>query len=111
MLQKAGYKGEKIVILANKRSSVPSFNTAVIAQAMMQAGGEEWKHYNELFRDEILKHQGEDGVWRAPGSGNDLHLHGKNTLNGKIYRNAICTLMLEVYYRFLATGGGGGHGI
>ncbi len=39
LLQKAGYKGEKIVILANKRSSVPSFNTAVIAQAMMQAAG------------------------------------------------------------------------
>ncbi|WP_306223539.1 ABC transporter substrate-binding protein [Bosea beijingensis] len=39
LLQKAGYKGEKIVILANKRSSVPSFNTAVIAQAMMQAVG------------------------------------------------------------------------
>ena len=39
LLQKAGYKGEKIVILANKRSSAPSFNTAVIAQAMMQAAG------------------------------------------------------------------------
>nr|WP_047582281.1 ABC transporter substrate-binding protein [Methylobacterium sp. ZNC0032] len=39
LLQKAGYKGEKIVILANKRSSVPSFNTAVIAQAMMQVVG------------------------------------------------------------------------
>jgi len=39
LLQKAGYKGEKITILANKRSSVPSFNTAVIAQAMMQAAG------------------------------------------------------------------------
>lgn len=39
LLQKAGYKGEKITILANKRSSVPSFNTAVIAQAMMQAVG------------------------------------------------------------------------
>ena len=39
LLQKAGYKGEKITILANKRSRVPSFNPAVIAQAMMQAAG------------------------------------------------------------------------
>jgi len=39
LLQEAGYKGEKIVILANKRSTVPSFNTAVIAQQMMQAVG------------------------------------------------------------------------
>ncbi|WP_439499384.1 ABC transporter substrate-binding protein [Bosea sp. (in: a-proteobacteria)] len=39
LLQKAGYKGEKITILANKRSTAPSFATAVIAQAMMQAVG------------------------------------------------------------------------
>jgi hypothetical protein len=84
------------------------------AQAMMQAGDAEWKHYNEVFRDEILNNQSEDGTWKPPGSGNDPHLYGKNTLNGKIYRNAVCTLMLEVYYRFLATGGGGSrdsHGI
>lgn len=39
LLQQAGYKGEKITILANKRSTVPSFPTAVIAQQMMQAVG------------------------------------------------------------------------
>jgi len=39
LLQEAGYKGEKITILANKRSTVPSFPAAVVAQAMMQAAG------------------------------------------------------------------------
>ena len=39
LLQEAGYKGEKIVILANKRPTVPSFNAAVVAQAMMQSAG------------------------------------------------------------------------
>ena len=39
LLQEAGYKGEKITIIANKRSTVPSFGTAVIAQQMMQAAG------------------------------------------------------------------------
>jgi peptide/nickel transport system substrate-binding protein len=39
LLQEAGYKGEKITILANKRSTAPSFNTAVIAQQMLQAAG------------------------------------------------------------------------
>ena len=39
LLAEAGYKGEKIDLIANKRSTVPSFNTAVIAQAMMQAVG------------------------------------------------------------------------
>ena len=39
LLAEAGYKGEKIVILANKRSTVPSFPSAVIAQQMLQAVG------------------------------------------------------------------------
>ncbi|MGE0723501.1 MAG: ABC transporter substrate-binding protein [Alphaproteobacteria bacterium] len=39
LLAEAGYKGEKIVMIANKRSTVPSFPSAVIAQQMLQAVG------------------------------------------------------------------------
>jgi peptide/nickel transport system substrate-binding protein len=39
LLAEAGYKGEKITILANKRAVMPSFSAAIIAQAMMQAAG------------------------------------------------------------------------
>ena len=39
LLAEAGYKGEKITILANKRPRVPSFPAAVVVQAMMQAAG------------------------------------------------------------------------
>lgn len=39
LLREAGYKGEKIVIYANKRAHVPSYQVAVMAQAMMQAVG------------------------------------------------------------------------
>jgi peptide/nickel transport system substrate-binding protein len=39
LLQEAGYKGEKIVILANKRPTVPSFPAAVVWQQMLQAVG------------------------------------------------------------------------
>ncbi|WP_332681963.1 ABC transporter substrate-binding protein [Bosea sp. (in: a-proteobacteria)] len=39
LLQEAGYKGEKIVILANKRPTVPSFPAAVVAQQMLQSVG------------------------------------------------------------------------
>lgn len=39
LLKEAGYKGEVIKIIANKRLSVPSFPAAVIAQAMMQSVG------------------------------------------------------------------------
>jgi Prenyltransferase and squalene oxidase repeat len=73
------------------------------SQAMMQAGGEEWKFYNNLFRDQILSNQGEDGSWNVPGMGGELGGDGQ----GKVYRTCLSTLMLEVYYRFLNTGGGG----
>jgi len=38
-LKDAGYKGEPISIIANKRGNVPSFPAAVIAQAMLQQVG------------------------------------------------------------------------
>ncbi|MCU5772981.1 ABC transporter substrate-binding protein [Erwiniaceae bacterium BAC15a-03b] len=39
LLKEAGYQGETIEIIANKRSTVPSFDMAIIAQAMLQAAG------------------------------------------------------------------------
>ena len=39
LLQEAGYRGQPIVIQANKRAHVPSFSTAILSQAMMQAVG------------------------------------------------------------------------
>jgi peptide/nickel transport system substrate-binding protein len=38
-LEAAGYKGEPISIIANKRGNVPSFSAAIMAQAMMQQVG------------------------------------------------------------------------
>ncbi len=75
------------------------------SQAMMQAGGGDWKFYNNLFRDQVLKNQNPDGSWKpATYVG-----HGQTVAND-IYRNALCVLMLEVYYRFLSTGGGSSKG-
>jgi len=74
------------------------------SQAMMQAGGGNWKHYNDLFRDQLLKNQKEDGSWTAPAFSG----HGQTADDANaVYRNTLCILMLEVYYRFLATSGGG----
>jgi peptide/nickel transport system substrate-binding protein len=39
LLREAGYKGEPIKMLTNKRPIVPSFEVSVIAQAMLQAVG------------------------------------------------------------------------
>ncbi len=73
------------------------------SQAMMQAGGANWNFYNDLFRDQLIKNQNPDGSWKAPAFSG----HGQTPAND-VYRNTLCILMLEVYYRFLATGGGTG---
>jgi hypothetical protein len=71
------------------------------SQAMMQAGGDDWKFYNDLFRDQLLNNQNPDGSWKAP----KFDGHGQNPSNA-VYRNTLCILMLEVYYRFLNSSGG-----
>ncbi len=63
------------------------------AQAMINRGGEQWKKYNALFREELLKNQNADGSWKPTGmGGNQGNVH---------YRTCLAVLMLEVYYRFL----------
>ena len=70
------------------------------SQAMMQAGGSEWTSYNKMFRDQLLDNQNPDGSWKVPA-------RVGSTNGDDVMRNALCTLMLEVYYRFLASSGGG----
>ena len=47
-----------------------------VSQAMMQAGGSNWKFYNDLFRDQLLNNQNPDGSWKAP----TFSGHGQTTL-------------------------------
>jgi len=70
------------------------------SQAMMQAGGKDWEFYNNLFRDQLLKNQNADGSWKIPKNPG----HGGNN---EVYTSALCTLMMEVYYRFLNSNGTG----
>jgi hypothetical protein len=78
------------------------------SQAMMQVGGEDWKKYNAIFRDQLLNNQDTDGSWKVPGGGKPIRAAGSEYVGNAVYRTCLCTLMLEVYYRFLSTGGGGG---
>lgn len=39
LLQEAGYRGQPLTIIANRRSMVPSYDLAIITQAMLQAVG------------------------------------------------------------------------
>jgi hypothetical protein len=77
------------------------------SQAMMQLGGEDWKKYNSLFRDQLLANQNPDGSWKVPGGGAKPRAVAPIYQSDAVYRTCLATLMLEVYYRFLSTGGGG----
>jgi hypothetical protein len=73
------------------------------AQAMMNRGGVQWRKYNELFRDQVLKNQNADGSWKSPNGGQTGGIRAvAPAFVGNIhYRTCLCILMLEVYYRFL----------
>lgn len=65
------------------------------SQIFFQSGGEEWQYWNDTAQPEILKNQSKDGSWT----------HSSAMQGGdKIQATAFCTLMLEVYYRYLKVG-------
>ena len=61
-----------------------------ITQAKFQRGGAEWESWNKMFSRQIVLGQQKDGHWE----------HGDHS-DGPVYATAFCTLMLEVYYRYL----------
>ena len=71
------------------------------SQAAINNGGKSWVQYNEMFRDQLLKAQNNDGSWPPPPQ------PGPAARNDSVYVTALATLMLEVYYRFLPGTGAG----
>ena len=68
------------------------------AQALFNYGGINWISWNRWMEPMLLKAQNEDGTWPAEGSGLTSKRAGSDA---EIYRTALCTLMLEVYYRYV----------
>lgn len=74
-------------------------------QALFQKGGVPWKVWNDQFQKEILTNQLEDGGYRAETVGEIAAAGaGAAAADRDIYRACLCTLMLEVYYRYLKVG-------
>ena len=75
-------------------------------QACFQYGGSAWGKWNRQFQPEILGHQNSDGSWKeakgAPGGGFS-HEGTGTSMDAQVYRSSLCMLMLEVYYRYLAS--------
>lgn len=65
-------------------------------QARFHQGGKSWVTWNKEYAAPLTAMQNNDGSWcPPPGSA--------ETPYGPVYATTLCTLMLEVYYRFLPT--------
>ncbi len=78
--------------------NVHAYGWYYIMQAYFLKGGEDWKNWNEFAMPKLLDAQDESGFFNVNGG------HGpKEPLTKNIYHTCLCTLMLEVYYRYLPT--------
>lgn len=66
-------------------------------QVLHHWGGDEWKRWNDVMRDHLIRTQVADGV--EAGSWNITDPHGGP--GGRLYQTCLCVMTLEVYYRHL----------
>ena len=65
--------------------------------ALYQHQGKEWKRWNDVLTRQLIKNQHRSG----PNAGSWDPVGEWADLGGRVYQTALCTLMLEVYYRYL----------
>ncbi len=65
--------------------------------ALYQYGGQYWEVWNEALTEQLLEHQADHGAAAGSWAPNDQWA----MVGGRVYQTALCTLMLEVYYRYL----------
>jgi len=71
-------------------------------RACLLFGGIAWKQWHLWLEDDMIGAQNADGSW--PTSGGKTHgPQDMETTTGKVYRTALCTLMLSAQYRILPT--------
>jgi hypothetical protein len=68
------------------------------SMALRMHGGEAWETYNRLMRDEILRNQNPNGIWKIPEG--KLRAVAPIYQTNEFYRTVLCTLILEVYHRY-----------
>ena len=75
-----------------------------LAQAFFQEGGESWKQWNSMVLPHLLANQNPDGSWKDETADSAVASTSPAGADRAIYRTALCTLMLEVYFRYLKVG-------
>ena len=74
------------------------------AQIFFQDGGPTWKQWNETALPALLEHQNKDGSWANETPDSNIGSTSPAGADRTLYRTTLCTLMLEVYYRYLKVG-------
>lgn len=94
---RAGLKAlEKTDLVWPAGDKAPVYGGYYLTQAKFQQGNRlAWKRWNEAFQRTLLRHQQADGHWEG----------GDYDKGSHVYTTALCTLMMEVYYRYLPTYG------
>jgi hypothetical protein len=89
----------------------PIYYWYYITQAKFHTGGETWNSWNKQFSTELVKTQNiiKDGIMGIDGKMKDIGYwdaplkKAPEQTYGPVYNTTLCTLMLEVYYRYLPT--------
>ncbi len=75
---------------------VPTHSWYYATLALFQQQGEAWKSWNESLDPLLIEHQRTDGAFSGSWDPQDKW----SRTCGRVYQTAICTLSLEVYYRY-----------
>jgi hypothetical protein len=78
------------------------YGSYYVNQVAFMRGGLMWRKWNKALQDELLPNQNPDGSYKPEGGADSPHgSMAAGAGNADVYRTALCTLMLEVYYRYL----------
>ncbi len=64
-------------------------------------GGKKWQIYQARVMPQLIENQQEDGSWKAPGGGKKPNAVAALYTSNVHYRNCLCLLILESYYRIV----------
>lgn len=76
--------------------AAPTYHWYYATLALFQQQGDEWDRWNRQLSPILVEHQRRDGS--AAGSWDPQDEWSR--LGGRLYQTAVCTLSLEVYYRY-----------
>jgi hypothetical protein len=72
-----------------------------MTQCYFQQGDADWQFYNAQFLPQLLGNQQPGGDWRTERPNSTVASTSSAGADRDVYRQTLCTLMLEVYYRYL----------